>query len=106
MKLFPSHDPRPLPQDGYSYRDEYGELVRVGNSVSLRSKKLMDAVAQYEWREYYGNTNEDGFICCHHRQQLQSLGFRFAPLEIAVNFSKEHEIPENKDLSTFAFHSL
>lgn len=104
--------PWPLPQDDYSYKDGRGNIVRVGNSVSLRSKKLLDKVAaipeSYFWsiKDKYGNTNEDGFICCHNRNLLESQGCRFAPLEVAVHFSKEHELPENKNLMTFAFHSL
>lgn len=98
--------PWPLPTDDYSYRDEEGEIQRVGNSVSLRSKRLMERVAQFDWRAYYGNTNEDGFISVHHRKQLEKEGFKFAPLSVAVHFSKEHTIPENKGLETFAFHSL
>lgn len=98
--------PWPLPQDNYSYRDEKGELVRVGNSVSLRSKKLMDLAATRPWKYYYGNCNEDGFICCHNRKRLESEGCKFAPLEEAIHFSKEHEIPENVGLETFCFHSL
>ena len=98
--------PWPLPKDNYSYRDEAGELVRVGNSVSLRSKKLLDLIAQREWKSYYGNTNEDGFICCHNRKWLESKGCKFAPLSVAKYFSKEHEIPENKGLLTFAFHEI
>ena len=34
--------PYPLPQDNFSYRDIKGDLIRVGNSVSLRSKRLLD----------------------------------------------------------------
>lgn len=98
--------PWPLPTDDYSYRDEEGDLVRVGNSVSLRSKKLLDLIATREWKYYYGNCNEDGFITCHNRKWLESQGCVFAPLEVAVHFSKEHEIPENVGLDTFAFHSL
>lgn len=98
--------PWPLPTDDYSYLDDGGELVRVGNSVSLRSKKLMNLVATREWKSYHGNTNEDGFICCHNRSFLKSQGCKFAPLEVAIHFSKEHEIPENVGLETFAFHSL
>ena len=99
--------PWPLPVDNYSYRDEDGDLVRVGNSVSLRSKKLMDLVATRDWKSYYGNTNEDGFISCHNKKWLESQGCKFAPLEVAIHFSKEHEIPENKYVKkTFAFHSL
>lgn len=98
--------PWPLPTDSFSYRDEIGELQRVGNSVSLRSKKLMDLVATREWKSYYGNTNEDGFICCHNRKWLESQGCKFAPLEVAIHFSKEHEIKENRNIKTFAFHTV
>lgn len=98
--------PWPLPQDDYSYRDEEGGLQRVGNSVSLRSKKLMELAATKEWKPYYGNTNEDGFICCHNRRWLESQGMRFAPLEVAAHFSKEHTIPENEGLETFMFHAI
>lgn len=104
--------PWPLPTDEYSYRDEDNEIVRVGNSVSLRSKFLMEEVAMLSQRDFWaikdrhGNSNEDGFICCHKRKWLEGGGCTFAPLEVAVHFSKEHEIPENVGLETFAFHSL
>ncbi len=98
--------PWPLPQDDYSYRSESGKIQRVGNSVSLRSKKLMNLVATRDWKSYYGNTNEDGFVCCHNREWLESQGCKFDPLEVAIHFSKEHEIPENKGLETFAFHTV
>lgn len=98
--------PWPLPKDNFSYLDEEGDLQRVGNSVSLRSKKLMDLVATREWKPYYGYTNEDGFISCHNRKWLERQGCRFATLEQAVHFSKEHEIPENQGIETFAFHRL
>lgn len=100
--------PWPLPQDDYSYKTPEGELIRVGNSVSLRSSKLLFAptILNLEWKSYYGNTNEDGFLCVHNRKALEEYGIKFAPLEAARHFSKEHEIPENEGLSTFAFHSL
>lgn len=98
--------PWPLPKDNYSYRDEKGDLQRVGNSVSLRSRNLMQLASLRPWKTYFGNTNEDGFICCHNRKWLESQGMKFAPLEVACLFSKEHEIPENVGLDTFCFHSL
>jgi len=98
--------PWPLPQDEYSYRDEWGQIQRVGNSVSLRSKKLMDLIATKEMVPHHGNNNEDGQICCWHRRWLESQGCKFAPLEVAIHFSKEHEIPENVGLETFAFHQV
>lgn len=97
--------PWPLPQDNFSYRDEEGDIVRVGNSVSLRSKKLMDLVATREWKSYYGYYNEDGFITCHNHKWLESQGCSFAPLEIAKHFSRELDIPENADVDKpFLFH--
>ena len=100
--------PWPLPTDDYSYRDAQGDVVRVGNSVSLRSKAIMQAPTfhDFKWQSYYGNTNEDGYLCCHNKIVLEMLGIKFAPLEVARYFSKEHEIPENEGLETFAFHAL
>jgi hypothetical protein len=98
--------PWPLPKDDFSYRDEAGDLVRVGNSVSIRSKKLLTLAAEYPWQSFHGFDNEDGFIACNHRKDLERQGIVYAPLEVAVHFSKEHEIPENAGLSTFCFHSL
>lgn len=100
--------PWPLPSDNFSYRDINGQIQRVGNSVSLRSKKLMSLPSDLNipWKSYYGNTNEDGFICVHNRHIFEANGCKFAPLEIAKYFSKEHEIPENVGISAFAFHSL
>lgn len=100
--------PWPLPMDDYSYKTPEGKLVRVGNSVSLRSKRLLEAPRRLnlEWRPYFGNTNEDGFLCVHNRKVLEAEGMNFAPLDVAKYFSKEHEIPENQNIETFAFHSL
>lgn len=100
--------PWPLPIDDYSYRDPEGNIVRVGNSVSLRSKSLLLAPTfhEFEWKSYYGNTNEDGYLCVHNKPALEALGLKFAPLEVAKYFSKEHTIQENVGIETFAFHSL
>ncbi len=100
--------PWPLPQDDYSYRTPEGELVRVGNSVSIRSKRILELPSKLglEWKSYYGNTNEDGFLTCHNRNILQEGGTKFAGIEVAKYFSREHSIPENEGISTFAFHSL
>lgn len=99
--------PWPLPTDPFSYRTPDGEIVRVGNSVSLRSKKMLNLPYELEfaWRPYWGNTNEDGFLTCHNRRLLQHFGCRFAPIETAKYFGRELEIPENQDVeSPFVFH--
>ena len=103
--------PWPLPQDDFSYRDINWNLVRVGNSVSLRSKKLLTLPKRLpekmkmEWRPYFSYTNEDGFICCHNRHVYEHCGCTFAPIEVAKWFSREIEIPENKEVEKpFCFH--
>lgn len=100
--------PFPLPKDDFSYRDINGVVQRVGNSVGLRSKKLLDLPKKLnmEWRAFYGFCNEDGFISVNMRHVFEEHGCKFAPLEVAVHFSKEHDIPENEGLTTFMFHSL
>lgn len=100
--------PWPLPSDDHSYRTPARELVRIGNSVSLRSKKILELPSKLglEWKSYYGNTNEDGFLCVHNRDVLKDQGIKFAPMEVAKYFSKEHEMIENEGIDTFAFHSL
>lgn len=100
--------PWPLPRDSFSYLDDLGRLQRVGNSVSLRSRKILTAptALNLPWKSYYGYTNEDGFLSCHNRSILEAHGCRWATLEEAVHFSKEHEIEENKGLKTFAFHAI
>ncbi len=98
--------PWPLPTDDYSYRTPSGKLVRVGNSVGLRSKKLLDLVATRPMEYHYGNNNEDGQVCVWEREWLESQGCNFATLEVAVHFSKEHDMPENNDIETFMFHEL
>jgi hypothetical protein len=98
--------PWPLPSDDYSYRDNKGQIIRVGNSVGLRSKKLLDLPKKLgmEWKSYYGNTNEDGFITCHNRHLFEEHGCKFAPLDVAALFSRETPLPENAGIKPFVFH--
>jgi glycosyltransferase involved in cell wall biosynthesis len=98
--------PFPLPSDDFSYRDIHGNIVRVGNSVSLRSKRLLELPIklQLPWEPYHGFYNEDGFICAKNRHIYESNGIKFAPLEVAKYFSHEAMIPEVKNIKPFAFH--
>lgn len=98
--------PWPLPTDDYSYRDAKGNIVRVGNSVGLRSKRILDLPRKLglEWKSYYGNTNEDGFLCCHNRHILEEHGCKFAPFEVAKYFSHETPLPELEGIEPFMFH--
>lgn len=99
--------PWPLPKDEVRYRDARGNVVRVGNGVSLRSKRLLDfpGKAGIPWEKTgSGDYNEDCFLCCKHKLFLEENGMRFAPLEVAVHFGREHMIPENEGIDPFLFH--
>lgn len=98
--------PWPLPTDDFSYRDIYGNLVRVGNSVSIRSKKLLDLAngLQLPWEPFHGFWNEDGFICAKNKHIYEEHGCKFAPLEVAKYFAHEFPIPEIEGIKPFAFH--
>lgn len=84
----------------------HGQLHRVGNSVSLRSKKLLDVPRKYniEWRKFNNATNEDTAICSHYRPIFDEAGCKFAPVDVAVHFGREHEVPEGKGIEPFCFH--
>jgi hypothetical protein len=99
--------PWPLPTDDFSYRDPFGNLIRVGNGgFSLRSKKLLTLPTELglEWRSYFGYFNEDGFFTCHNRHLFEKEGCIFAPLEVAKYFSHERQIPETEGIVPFGFH--
>jgi len=79
------------------YPGSYTNIVGNGG-FSLRSKKLIDRVSQL----CYNNGNEDLFICNNNYQLLCDENFKFAPVELAKNFSVEN-IPWN---GSFGFHDL
>lgn len=98
--------PFPLPTDNFSYRDVNGKIQRVGNSVSLRSKKLLQLPKKIgmEWKPFHGYYNEDGYICVNMRHIFEEHGCKFAPFDKALLFGKETSLPENKGLKTFVYH--
>lgn len=97
--------PFPLPKDDYSYRDINGKIQRVGNSVSLRSKKLMQLPKKIgmEWKPFHGYYNEDGFICVNMRHVFEEHGCKFAPFEEALKFGREVPL-EDYTGDTFIYH--
>ncbi len=100
--------PWPIPpeDDTISFRDINGNLCRVGNSVSIRSKRLMELPSKLKlaWKSYHGWYNEDGFICVNNRYIFEEHGMKFAPVEVAVRFSQEAMISEAEGIRPFAFH--
>ncbi len=99
--------PWPLPKNDYAYRDSEGNICRVGNSVSLRSKRLLDFPVTHnlKWEKVFdGFYNEDIFLCCHAKPLMEKEGLKWAPLELAVKFGREHPLPENRGIEPFVFH--
>lgn len=82
------------------------EIVRVGNSVSIRSKKIMKLPTDINmpWELFEGNYNEDTQITVANRTLLLSHGIKYAPLELAVHFSHETLLPEMEGIKPLAFH--
>ena len=96
-----------MPTNDYAYRDKKGQISRVGNSVSIRSKRLLEypALHNLKWEKGFDDFyNEDIFLCCLAKNEMEEHGLRWAPLDVAVKFGREHMIPENKGVEPFAFH--
>ncbi len=98
--------PWPLPRDSYSYRDYFGNIIRVGNSVSLRSQKLLKLPSDLglTWSGEHGFLHEDGFLCVQNRHILQQHGIKYAPLSVACRFAHETPLRETQGIVPFAFH--
>lgn len=100
--------PWPLPTEEHDYRDAKGEICRVGNSVSIRSRKLLAFPKQagLKWERLAdGSYNEDVFLCCKYKNVIEDAGMRFAPIEVAKYFGHELMIPEVMDIEKpFLFH--
>ena len=98
--------PWPIPSDNITYRDEKNRLIRVGNSVSLRSYRLLEFPSKnkLKWTDTHGFFHEDGFICVKINHLLEEEGMRFAPIELAVRFSQETPLPEGNGIKPFVFH--
>ncbi|MDR2191764.1 MAG: hypothetical protein LBO62_02630 [Endomicrobium sp.] len=94
-----------------SLLDANGNICRVGNSVSLRSKRLLELPSKLnlpfeplDFEPYKNTTNEDLFICVKNKHIFEKNAMRFAPLEIAKYFSREANISEIRSIKPFAFH--
>jgi hypothetical protein len=88
--------------------DRDGNIISVGNSVSLRSKKLLDIPKKnnMSWVPYDGNFNEDTQICVWNRDLFLDNGINFADFEIAKYFSHEEILPDYDGILPFCFHNF
>lgn len=74
--------------------------LRVGNGgFSVRSRKLAELCLGDE--VVFNDSNEDTFICHTYREYFEHKGIKFAPWEVAKDFSAE--IPGGK-FPTYGFH--
>jgi hypothetical protein len=82
-------------------------LSRVGNSVSLRSRRLLKLPTDInlEWKRFNNDSNEDTFLTCHNRRIMEACGMRIAPVEVAMFFGREEDLPELQYIDKpFLFH--
>lgn len=84
------------------------ELSRVGNSVSLRSKRLLDlpAATNMEWRRFNAcDCNEDTYISSHNWHLFAAADMKKGTFEQAMEFGREADMPENMHITEpFVFH--
>jgi hypothetical protein len=91
-----------------------GTPYRVGNSgFCLRSRRLLRATAplpndSYVWRgKLKPSSRDDVITCVMFREQLEAIGLRFAPVDVAARFAFESATPESPALSDqFGTHDL
>ena len=90
--------PWPIPNDETTYRTPGNRLIRVGNGgFSFRSLKLLRAptILGLEFTDRgTGFWHEDGFLCVHNREVLENARIKFAPVDLAAQFSTELTVPE------------
>lgn len=109
----------PWPYTDLCYLDPENNHIRVGNGgFSLRSKKLLNTpniehipFSSTMFGNYYKHLNhfsmnEDNIICVHNHKLFKNHGNIFSPFEVALKFSKEKILEENKYIKTFGCHGF
>ena len=77
---------------------------RVGNGgFSLRSKKFLQACLDIFKNEDILE-HEDLLACVYRYEEFSKRGVKFAPVDLAIEFSIEHIVPELKSMKSFGFH--
>jgi hypothetical protein len=72
----------------------------------LQGDFLFDVVAMNNFYKMFGgvNWNEDGNICVHNRHIFEEQGCKFAPGEVAKDFSHESPLDINRGIIPFGYH--
>ena len=96
----------------YRNRENIDEIVRVGNGgFSLRSKKFISTFSDLNlpiMRDGLTGIAEDHQQCCMYHSTFVNAGIKYAPVEVAVNFSHENfTLTEEvkKEITPFGFHT-
>ena len=100
--------------DGWSVKNLHFPVGLVGKTVvgnggfSLRSKKLLDLTQRWALEGRLDeSSSEDVSICVHNRKSLEDSGIKFAPVDLAYQFSFERQDPSGSVWSgQFGFHGL
>jgi hypothetical protein len=81
-----------------------GIHVLVGNGgFSLRSRRFLEATASFDYPD--PNLEEDCFVALKIRKELEEMGMRYSPVDLARQFSLETYIDERTVLGQhFGFH--
>jgi hypothetical protein len=81
-----------------------GVHIMVGNGgFSLRSRRFLEATASFDYPD--ANLEEDCFVALKIRRELEDMGMRYAPVDLARQFSLETYIDTGSVLGQhFGFH--
>lgn len=86
---------------------EDGQFIVGNGGFSMRSKKLLEILQKDETIQISPDEPEDTFICMEKRDYLESKGIKFAPVDLAKQFSLEaNEKDGVRWTNQFGFHGL
>jgi hypothetical protein len=88
-------------------RELLGQRIIGNGGFSLRSKKLLSLTAKLGAGKITRPNPEDMAICIYHRDLMEQNDIKFAPINLAQQFSFESESQDNyKWNDQFGFHGL
>ncbi len=97
----------PIMPNGLHVNPTTGKQERMGNSVGLRSRRLMELPSKLNipWEKFENNYHEDTQISVFRRSIFEEHGMKYAPIEVAARFARESVVEENKHIEKpFMFH--
>ena len=96
---------------GFTWVDKKDPVLVLNGGFSLRSKRFLEAGNKHGIAQMYSTEihvwNEDIQLSCLRRKVFEDLGYKYAPNEVAKEFSMEHIAPvfhDDLDFSTLLGH--